>query len=247
MACARCNAPNADLFTPAGDQVCRVCFSAEQNAQADARARASLDRDAPLGLKAADPAAPPPSPGRGAPWAGSPRARPRAELVAERGVLDRAPRWPPGPLARPPAHVRRLAHLRVVEPALVADRGPGPARSQGHQDDPAVRPPRAGRAHGSRPSDRGPGQHARALPRIVEVREMIGRATLDSNPWPSAPEAGAQVRKPNHFACLHRHRGSQSHHVIHEDSCCSMVIRPETSGRRRAPRPPPRPPRVGSR
>ncbi len=64
MACARCNAPNADLFTPTGDLVCRVCFSAEQNAQADARARASLEQDAPLGMKVADPTAAPPSPGR---------------------------------------------------------------------------------------------------------------------------------------------------------------------------------------
>jgi hypothetical protein len=52
------------MFTPSGDLVCRFCFNTEQNAQADARARESLERDAPPGLKAADVRAPPPSPGR---------------------------------------------------------------------------------------------------------------------------------------------------------------------------------------
>jgi uncharacterized Zn finger protein (UPF0148 family) len=47
--CSRCNAPNADLFTPAGDVVCRFCFNTAQNAEADARARAALERDAPPG------------------------------------------------------------------------------------------------------------------------------------------------------------------------------------------------------
>jgi hypothetical protein len=64
MACARCNAPNAEFFTPEGDQVCRACFSAAQNAQAEARARASLERDAPPGFKVAGPGTPPPSPRR---------------------------------------------------------------------------------------------------------------------------------------------------------------------------------------
>jgi hypothetical protein len=64
MACSRCNAPNADLFTPAGDLVCRFCFNTEQNAQADARARASLEQDAPPGFKMAGPGATPPSPRR---------------------------------------------------------------------------------------------------------------------------------------------------------------------------------------
>jgi hypothetical protein len=63
-ACSRCNAPNADMFSATGDVVCRFCFNTEQNAQADARARESLQRDAPPGLKVADPSAPPPSPGR---------------------------------------------------------------------------------------------------------------------------------------------------------------------------------------
>jgi hypothetical protein len=62
--CSRCNAPNADLFTPTGDLVCRVCFSAEQNAQADARARESLERDAPLGMRVAGPTGAPPTPGK---------------------------------------------------------------------------------------------------------------------------------------------------------------------------------------
>ena len=60
--CSRCNAPTADLFTPTGDLVCRVCFSAEQNAQADARARASLEENAPPGFRAAAPGGPPTSP-----------------------------------------------------------------------------------------------------------------------------------------------------------------------------------------
>jgi len=62
--CSRCNAPNADLFTVTGDVVCRFCFNSAQNAQADARARASLERDAPMGMKAADPGAPPATPGK---------------------------------------------------------------------------------------------------------------------------------------------------------------------------------------
>jgi hypothetical protein len=62
MPCSRCKAPNADMFSPTGESVCRFCFNTEQNAQADARARASLERDAPPGFKAADSGAPPPIP-----------------------------------------------------------------------------------------------------------------------------------------------------------------------------------------
>ena len=59
--CSRCNAPNADLFSPTGDAVCRFCFNVGQNAQAEARARESLERDAPPGFKPVAPGAPPTS------------------------------------------------------------------------------------------------------------------------------------------------------------------------------------------
>jgi hypothetical protein len=60
--CSRCSAANADLFSPTGDVVCRFCFNADQNAQADARARASLEQDAPPGFRPAAPGGPPQSP-----------------------------------------------------------------------------------------------------------------------------------------------------------------------------------------
>jgi hypothetical protein len=60
--CSRCNAANADFFSPTGDVVCRVCFNSDQTAQADARARASLEQDAPPGFRAAAPGGPPTSP-----------------------------------------------------------------------------------------------------------------------------------------------------------------------------------------
>jgi len=60
--CSRCSASNADLFSPTGDVVCRFCFNSDQNAQADARARASLERDAPPGFKPVAPGGPPTNP-----------------------------------------------------------------------------------------------------------------------------------------------------------------------------------------
>jgi hypothetical protein len=59
--CSRCNAPNADLFSPTGDLLCRSCFNVAQNTQAEQRARESLERDAPPGFKVTGPGAPPTS------------------------------------------------------------------------------------------------------------------------------------------------------------------------------------------
>jgi hypothetical protein len=59
--CSRCNAPNADLFSPTGDLLCRFCFNVAQNARADARARESLEREAPPGFVVAGTGAPPTS------------------------------------------------------------------------------------------------------------------------------------------------------------------------------------------
>jgi hypothetical protein len=63
-ACARCNAPNADMYTPSGELVCRFCFNTQQNALADARAQASLAAEGVPGIKVAAPGAPPPSRGK---------------------------------------------------------------------------------------------------------------------------------------------------------------------------------------
>jgi hypothetical protein len=63
-ACTRCNAPNADMYTPSGELVCRFCFNTQQNALADARAQASLAAEAVPGMKAAPPGTPPPTAGK---------------------------------------------------------------------------------------------------------------------------------------------------------------------------------------
>lgn len=62
--CSRCNAPGADLFSLAGEMVCRFCFTVGLNAQAEAEARprASLRRDAPTRFKLARRGVPPRSP-----------------------------------------------------------------------------------------------------------------------------------------------------------------------------------------
>lgn len=54
-ACARCQAETAPaemFFTTSGEQVCRRCNAAAQNAVADARARESLEQSTPEGMRA---------------------------------------------------------------------------------------------------------------------------------------------------------------------------------------------------